>query len=108
MQQPFFDLHHALGTRGRPFYLGGQFLGGIVEVLQIPVGDHVQGFDGLRIPLRMGVAAQLGQVRIHDLGPQLFPVQAEAAVPGQVVQAQGIQAGAFLADRLLQPRQDLL
>ncbi|MBV6468054.1 MAG: hypothetical protein PGMFKBFP_03428 [Anaerolineales bacterium] len=94
-QQVFFDLHHFLGARGRPFLLRFEFLFGVVEILQVVVGDHAERLDSADVPLGVALLLERLDVRGEDHRPHLLAVNGEAAVPGEVVESQRVEDGAL-------------
>ena len=53
-EQVFLDLDHLFTPGGGPFLLGVQLAVGMVEVLQVIIGQHPQHFDRAQVPLRLG------------------------------------------------------
>ena len=106
-QQLLLDLHHLLRpTAGLgPRLLLCDLLLGEIVVLQIVVGDHAQVFDEFGRPFRLFLAPHLLDVALQNLTPVIHAIHAEAAMPGEMIQAQGVE---LRPSRIDLPTDDLL
>ena len=67
--------------------------------MQIIIRHHLEGLDEVRLPGGVGAGAQLCHEVGEELRPHVLAVDGEAAVPGEVVEAQRLELGALRPPR---------